>query len=142
MNENLELLNYIYQNARMGIIAIDNLKDHIEDIKLKEYVVEEYKDYQAICDEAINYFIKLGHKESDLSTMLKVNTYIMVNMKAMIDNSPTNIAKMMIEGSNKGIIEITENLNKYEDCDEKVKTLANKLLKIEEKNLECLKKFL
>lgn|SRR5574344_3089848 len=142
MNENLELLNYIYQNARMGIIAIDNLKDHIDDIKLKEYVVEEYKDYQAICDDAINYFIKLGHKESDLSTMLKVNTYIMVNVKAMMDNSPTNIAKMMIEGSNKGIIEITENLNKYDNCDEKVKSLANKLLKIEQKNLESLKKFL
>ena len=142
MNENLELLNYIYQNARMGILAIDNLKDHIDDIKLKEFIVEEYKDYQAICNDAINYFIKLGHKESDLSTMLKVNTYIMVNMKAMMDNSPTNIAKMMIEGSNKGIIEINENLNKYENCDEKIKALGNKLLKIEQKNLESLKKFL
>lgn len=142
MNKNLELLNYIYQNARMGVIAIDNLKDHIEDIKLKEYVMEEYQDYQAICNDAINYFIKLGHKEIDLSTMLKVNTYIMVNIKALMDNSTTNIAKMMIEGSNKGIIEINENLNKYDDCDEKIKSLGTKLLKVEEKNLENLKKFL
>ena len=142
MNENLELLNYIYQNARMGIIAIDNLKDHIADIKLKDYIIEQYKDYESVCNEAINYFIKLGHKETDLNTMIKVNTYIMVNMKAMMDNSPSNIAKMMIEGSNKGIIEITSNLNKYANCDEKVKALANKLLKIEQKNLESLKKFL
>ena len=104
MNEDLELLNYIYHNARMGVIAIDNLKNHIEDIKLKKYIIEENKDYEAICNKAINYFIKLGHKEEDLNTMVKVSTYIMVNMKAMMDNSSSNIAKMMIEGSNKGII--------------------------------------
>lgn len=142
MNENLELLNYVYHNARMGVIAIENLRDHIDDIELKKYIIDENKDYETICDEAINYFIKLGHKESDLNTMVKVSTYIMVNMKALVDNSPSNIAKMMIEGSNKGIIEITKNLNKYENADDNIKELGNKLLKIEQKNLECLKKFL
>src|SRR5574344_892662 len=140
MNENLEFLNYIYQNARMGVIAINNIKEHIEDIKLKEYVIEELKDYEAICSDAINYFIKLGHKEKDLSTMIKVNTYIMINIKATMNNNASNLAKMLIEGSNKGIIEITENLNKYQNCDKLVIDLGNKLLKIEEKNLESLKK--
>ena len=49
---------------------------------------------------------------------------------------------MMIKGSNTGIIEITEKINHYEYCDERVKTLAKKLLKIEERNLEQLKPYL
>lgn len=142
MNDTKELLNYIYQNARLGVISLDDLKNHISDIKLKEYVVDLYHDYASICDEAINYFIKLGHKETDLSTMIKVNTYISINVKSILDNSPKNIAKIIYDNSNTGIIAIKSVLNKFNLCDEDVRSLGNKLLKIEQKNLESLKKFL
>jgi len=52
------------------------------------------------------------------------------------------IAKMMIEGSNKGIIEITEKLNSFKNCDIEIKDLAKKLLATEQHNLEELKKYL
>jgi hypothetical protein len=142
MNVTLELLNYIYQNARKGVIILDDLKVHVDDIKLKECIVEEYKDYDAICDEAINCFIKIGHNETDLSTMVKVNTYLMININTLNDSSSSNIARMLINNSNRGIKEITEKLNFYYNSDINIKKLGNKLLKTEQKNLECLKKFL
>ena len=85
---------------------------------------------------------KYGKEEKELPMMAKVGSYIMSEMKTLTDSSTNMLAKMMIEGSNKGIIEITEQLNNYSGDDEEIRTLANKLLKIEQKNLDNLKKFL
>ena len=71
-----------------------------------------------------------------------MSSYMMSKMKLMKDSSSSAIAKMMIEGSNKGIIEITEKLNNYPKDDQEIVDLANKLLDIEQKNLDDLKEFL
>lgn len=142
MNEDLELLNYIYQNAKMGITGINDIQKYIEDIDLKNYVLEQLSDYQKVCNEAIELLIQRGSKEKDINSFAKISSYIMANMKSMTDNSPSNLAKMLIEGSNKGIIEITKHLNEYQNISEEVKSLATNLLNIEEKNLDRLKKFL
>ena len=141
MNEDLELLNYIYQNAKMGITGINDIQKYIEDIDLKNYVLEQLSDYQKVCNEAIELLIQRGSKEKDINSFAKISSYIMANMKSMTDNSPSNLAKMLIEGSNKGIIEITKHLNEYQNISEEVKSLATNLLNIEEKNLDRLKKF-
>lgn len=142
MNEDLELLNYIYQNAKMGITGINDIQKYIEDIDLKNYALGQLSDYQKVCNEAIELLIQRGSKEKDINSFAKISSYIMANMKSMTDNSPSNLAKMLIEGSNKGIIEITKHLNEYQNISEEVKSLATNLLNIEEKNLDRLKKFL
>lgn len=74
--------------------------------------------------------------------MSKLMTFMDAKIKLTKDNSISNIAKMMIEGNNMGIIAITEKLNNYQGADKKIIKLAKDLLKIEERNLENLKKYL
>ena len=74
--------------------------------------------------------------------MAKISSYMMTQMKTMSDSSTSNLAKMMMEGSNKGIIEITEKLNNFAEQDEEIVALANKLLETEQNNLDNLKQFL
>ena len=152
MNKNIEFLNYIYQNARMGIIGINSIRPQIVDEDLKkeieeqyhdyEAICEQYHDYEAICEEAINLFISYGKEEKDVGLMTKISTYMMASMTKSKDNSTTKIAKMMMQGSNQGIIEITEKLNHYARSDENIVNLAKRLLKVEQKNLDNLKKYL
>ncbi len=142
MNKNIEFLNYIYQNARMGIIGINSIRPQIVDEDLKKEIEEQYHDYEAICEEAINLFISYGKEEKDVGLMTKISTYMMASMTKSKDNSTTKIAKMMMQGSNQGIIEITEKLNHYARSDENIVNLAKRLLKVEQKNLDNLKKYL
>ena len=74
--------------------------------------------------------------------MAKVSTKIMSEMSMLKDDSSKNIAKMMIEGTNKGIIELTEHINAYDNNDAEIIVLANKYKDILENNIEELKRYL
>jgi len=142
MDENIEFLNYIYQNAQMGIIGIDNIKKEIKDKDFLKLIKEQEKDYQAICNEATKYLNKQDEDEKSIGAMAKMMTLVDAKMKTLTDKSSNNIAKMMIDGTNKGIIEIQEKLNRYTDGDKKIIKLANRLLEVEKKNIEDLKIYL
>lgn len=142
MGKDAEFLNYIYQNAKMGVIGIDNIKDKIFDDELKNIIATQKKEYQKIADDASNILNELGLTEKDVSKMAKVSTYVMANLEMLKDDSSSNIAKLMIEGSNKGIIEINKNLNSYNNMNSKIIKLAKKLLATEQHNIDELKIYL
>ena len=52
------------------------------------------------------------------------------------------IAKLMMEGNHKGVLEITTELNQYQGNDEEILDLANRLLATEEHNREEFKQYL
>lgn len=141
-NENIKFLNYIYQNAQMGVVGIDDISSKIDDEKLEKIIKEQRDDYEKVMEDTLIIFKKYGKEKTDISAMAKVSSFMMSKMKLVKDSSTSSIAKMMIEGSNKGIIEITEKLNNYQDKDQEIVDLANELLEIEQKNLEELKQFL
>lgn len=142
MGKDAEFLNYIYQNAKMGVIGIDNIKDKIFDDELKNIIATQKKEYQKIADDASSILSELGLTEKDVSKMAKVSTYVMANLEMLKDDSSSNIAKLMIEGSNKGIIEINKNLNSYNNMNSKIIKLAKKLLATEQHNIDELKIYL
>lgn len=142
MSEDVELLNYIYQNAKMGIVGIDNIKSSIKDKEFLKLIKEQENDYYQICTKAIKYLSLYNCERKNVNMLAKTMTFIDAKKKLMMDNSVSQIAKMMIEGNNMGIIAITEKLNNYRDVSKKVKKLAKELLEIEELNLENLKQYL
>ena len=142
MEHNMEFLNYVYQNTEMAIVGIDDISNKIKDSELKEKVRNQREKYLNISKEAIKIFIKYGQDEKELGNLAKINSYISIMMKMMVNDSTNNIAKILVEGSNKGIIEITEKINYYSNTDQEIIELANKLKQIEEKNLEELKQYL
>lgn len=141
MKEDIELLNYIYQNAKMGLIGIDNIKDTITSKKFLKTIKEQENDYFEICTIATDFLTEMNEEREDISNIAKVMTYIDAKISTMNDNSTSNLAKMMITGNNKGIIEIQEKINNYQGKNRRVLSLAKQLLRIEKRNIESLNKY-
>lgn len=142
MSEEVEFLNYIYKNAEMGIIGIDNIITKVKDEKFEKVLNEQKDEYDRICTEAENILKKYGKQNEEVGTMAKISTTIMSEMTLLKENTTQTIAKMMVEGTNKGIIEITEKINAYNNSDAEIVVLANRLKSTLEKNVEELKKYL
>ncbi|MDF2567995.1 MAG: hypothetical protein K0R90_1451 [Oscillospiraceae bacterium] len=143
MNKNIELLNYIYQNSEMGVQTITQLLGIVHDEEFKKALKSQLEEYNQIFDEADGLIQKQDKESKDIKNVNKIMSYIMINLKTMTDKSPSHIAEMMIQGSTMGTIEITKNIHKYDDKAEKeLLSLAEKLLKTEERNIEQMKKFL
>lgn len=143
MNTNIEMLNYIYQNAQMGqdtITQLIKITEENNDFKeLLEKQKNEYKDIFDQCDKCIN---KMNSEPKGIGKMAEFSTYFMINIKTITDKSPSHISEMLMQGSVMGIIEIRKNLKKYQEADQSILDLGKRLLKIEEHNLDECKKFL
>jgi len=74
--------------------------------------------------------------------MAELMTFMEATMELIKDNSPSNIAKMMIKATNTGIIEIEEKLNNIEGIDKRTVKLGKELLAMEKRNINNLKKYL
>ena len=124
----------------MGVIGIKELLPYVKHEDFKKLLNHELEEYELICDDTIKLFIKYKKEEKDVSKMAKIMTYMSV--KTSKKDNVNKFAKMMIEGSNKGIIEINEKLNYYKGVSPKIIDLANRLLETEQNNINELKKYL
>lgn len=142
MKKEIELLNFIFKNAEMGIIGIDDLLEILEDNKFSEMLKVQREEYSKITSKARGLINEYGMEVEENSNITKVRSNLMVKLSGLKDKSIKKFAKMMIEGTNKGIIEIQEKINAYKDENNDVLDLANELLEVEENNIEELKEYL
>lgn len=142
MNGNAELLNFVYQNAEMGVNTIKQILDLLEEGPLKERLRSQLTAYGDFQQEARKLLNANGYDEKGISAFERIKTYLMINMQTLTDVSQSHIAKMLILGSTMGIIEGTQDLGKYEGQEKEIRKLLEKLVDFEEKNVESLKAFL
>ena len=143
MNKDIEFLDYIYQNSEMGVLGIDHVLNHICDESLEKIIITQKEEYETIMEEAKEIYKKYGKDEKELSKLSKLSSNIMSEMMMINKKGDDSaIAKLMMEGNNKGIIAITEKINHYENSDQEIKKLAEKLLATEQHNLDEMKKYL
>ena len=145
MNENMELLNFVYENAEMGVHTLNNLSDILrkKDNKIKGLIEDELKEYNNFLKESEKLLKKnkLGYKKTNL--MSKMSSKMGIAMETMKDNSDPAIASMVIEGLTMGIVEMETKIESYKKIvDKKILKLPNKFLKFQEEEIEKLKTFM
>jgi len=142
MSQNTEFLNYIYQNSQMGIDTINQLNDIVEDPDFSHQLSNQLGEYQQINSEAISSLHSTGEEEQNIGKVAELSTYMSIGLKTMANRSPEHISEMMIEGSTKGVKEVTTKLKKYTEADDSTISLGQRLLKTEQNNIETLKHYL
>lgn len=142
MNGNTELLNFIYQNAQMGVNTTDQLTGIVEDPAFKRQLEAQHSEYQRFLMEAKEKLHQNGCDEKGINAFDKIKTYLMINLQTLANHSPEHISEMMIIGSNMGVINAVKNIKKYQDAEQDILDLMQRLLEFEENNIQALKEFL
>lgn len=141
-NQNIEFLNSIYQICEMGVIGINDVIDKVSKSTFRDFLENQRKEYDEIVNESENIFASYGAKEKELGKMVKMNSKIMSEVKLMKNKDDREIAKMMAEGTTKGIEKLEIAMNSYNESDQEAYTLAEKLLASLKNNIKGLKEFL
>ena len=142
MNGNVELLNYIHQNSEMGQDTIKQLVGISKDEEYKKMLQSQLEEYKMIYDTTDKKIKELNKQAKDINVFSKASTYFMVNLNTLVNKTPSHISEMLIQGSTMGIIDITKKIKEYPNADKEILDLANKLLKLEQNNVEECKKYL
>ena len=145
MNENTELLEYIFQNAEMGVHTLTKLLNGINETenKIKVLVGNELKEYEKFYKEAEKLIkkTKVEVKENKLSK--KLGASFGIKMDLLKDNSDASIAHMLTEGVTMGIVDISSKIERYKDkVEKKTLKLAKDYLKYQQNEIEVLKEYL
>lgn len=145
MNENMELLNFVYENTEMGVHTLNNLSDILrnKDNKIKGLIEDELKEYNSFLKEAEKLLKKNKVEPKKTNLMAKISSKMGITMETMKDNSDPAIASMVIEGLTMGIVEMETKIENYKKLvDKKILKLSTKFLKFQEEEIEKLKTFM
>lgn len=145
MNENSELLLYIYKNADMGVKSTTKLINLLnsKDNKIKNVVESELKGYENFLKKSKSLLKKNKIEPKSSNMLAELSASITMNIELLKDNSDAKIADILIRGFTMGNIEIDKKIDKYkDDADKSNLKLAKDLKKFGESNIELLKPFL
>ena len=145
MNENNELLMYIYQNCDMGVKSCTNLIKILndKDNKIKKIVEGELKGYENYLKKSKKLLKKYGIEPKDKGIITDVMSKMGMSMEMMKDNSDARVADMLTKGFTMGNVDISKKIDRYEgDAGKDILDLAKELLEFGKKNIEFLKPYL
>ena len=145
MNENNELLMYIYKNADMGVKSTTKLIRllNTSDNKIKKVVEGELKGYENFLKKSKALLKEHKVTPKGSSIMADITSSIALDMEFMKDNSDSKIADILIRGFTMGNIDIDRQIEKYKgDADKSILKLAKELKRFGEINIELLQPYL
>ncbi len=134
-NDDLAILNNIYQNCKMASECIDGITEKCSDENQRMH-------YDNSIDKVSRRIRELGGEPEEPPKMDKMAAEMGINMKTAMDGSCQNIAKIMYNGTNMGIVDMAKTINKEKNADEKTVSQAKDLLSAEECYAGGLKEFL
>lgn len=145
MNENTEILEYIYKDANMGAESITTLIKALQskDNKIKPVLEEELKKYEEYIKKSEKQLKKLKVELKEFSTMAKMSSWMGIKMEMLKDNSDARIADMLIKGLTMGTIDMNKKIDNYEKIvDKDILKLAKEFRSFQEDSIEKLKVYL
>lgn len=145
MDENLELMEYVYKDANMATITLEELLRDLEgkDNKIKPVVEDILKGYERYLEDAKVQLLAHGADLEDEGFMSKMGAEMGVKKEVKADNSDASIADMLIKGISMGSIDMEKKIGTYEEsADKEHLKIAKRFLKFQEENIKALKKFL
>lgn len=145
MNENLELLEYIYQNSSMGVYTLNRLIKELngKDNKIKKHVEEQIKGYEEFLKKTEKLIKKNKYEVKDNNFMAKMGATFSIKMDTMKDNSDASIAHMLVQGITMGLVDIETKISNYkESAKSDILDIAKDFKKFSEEKIEELKRFM
>ena len=145
MDENIELLEYIYKNSEMGVFTIKTLLNNLnkKENKIKKLADDQMKEYNKFQDESRKLIKKHGYELKTSGIMAKMGSSMGIKKEVKKDNSDSAIAHMLTEGITMGVVDMETKLKNYKDTvDKKIYNLGKEFLKFQQGEIEKLKEFM
>ena len=142
MNNNINVLDELNKGCCMGIDALEFIIPKTNEPKFKYLLEKQLIEYKDLSDRISNLYNEYSTSDiHETNLMTKVMTWYGVQKDTMIDSSVSNLADMLIKGTNMGIIEGKKLLNN-KTMDKKVHKICSEYIKMQEAYLDKLKEYL
>ena len=142
LEREIEFLKQLHQAAQMGRDTLEHVNSNIGPGELREAVEKDIFDYSDVCSQITEKLEEREEKPKTVGKIAQKMAAMMIDVKVNEDTPESEIAKMIIDGTTKGVTECTSKLSDFADVDNDIKNIGYKLLWVEQKNIDEMRRFL
>ena len=136
----IQLLNRMYQDATVGMLAIDKIMKKIQNEPLKKLFQKQYDMYDKFADKCDMLAISNDTEVKENSFFKKFKQSAMLYFSLWTDKTPRHIVEMMITGTVMGIIDTIKAEKDLKTKNVELNAMVVEFKEIQEDFYEKLKK--
>ena len=138
----IEILKEINKDAKMGMDSLTMVTKKVVDENFRNLLNTQHNEYQNIFDRTQELLNQNNEEMEDVPTMQKVMGWTGIQLNTLTDKSNSQISELLIQGNDMGIVKGIKLLNNHKFLDNEVKNLLSDFVRLQEKNIDDLKKYL
>lgn len=142
LEREIEFLKQLHQAAQMGRDTLEHVNGNIGPGDLRNAVEKDIFDYSDICAQIKRKLEERDEEAKPIGKLPRMMASMMIDFKINDDTPESEVAKMIIDGTTKGVTECTTKLSDFADVDNDIKNIGYKLLWVEQKNIDEMRRFL
>lgn len=140
--KNAEFLVELHKNVEMAKLALEILIPRTKNRALKADLLNQYHDFEKLSNAISGGLIELGYTPTTPTCRQVFMLKSAIKMSTILNRSPKKLADMVIQGDNKGIMDINRLINQCTFATDKSHNLARLVLETEQSHIDTLKKYL
>lgn len=140
--QEIEILKEINKDAKMGMDSITMINKKVQDKKFRKLLDDQHNEYQNIFDRTQELLVQENEEMKDVPSMQEAMVWTGIQMNTMNDKSNSKLSELLIQGNDMGVIKGTKLLNESSFTTPEIENLLSDFVRLQEKNIDDLKKFL
>ena len=136
----IQLTNRVFQDATVGMLAIDKILKKIENEPLKKLFAKQYDMYEKFASKCDVFAANNDFDIKENSFFKKSKQTIMLYMMLWMDKTPRHIVEMMINGTVMGIVDTIKAEKDLKTKNEELNQMVVEFKQLQEDFYEKLKK--
>lgn len=140
--DTIKLLRECDSGVKMGVSSIDEVLEYARSEDLKKSLEDCKAKHEKLDKEIQELLDRYADEGKNPNPIVKGMSWVKTSMKLAMNDSDHTIADLITDGCNMGVKSLGRYLNQYEAADEKSKDICKRLMNLEEKLAQDLRKFL
>lgn len=140
--DTIKLLRECDAGVKMGIGSIDDVLDHVRSRDFHSHLTRCREEHETLLREIQSALERFHDDGKDPNPIAKGMSWMKTNWKLNMDDSDHVIADLMTDGCDMGVKSLSRYLNQYKAADERAKSIAKRLIKLEAQLGEDIRPYL
>lgn len=136
---NMKLLQYIYQNAKIGSSSLKIINSNYKNKELNNILENQIKNYDLICKKSTKELNEFGQEAQNTIQIPIIITYSGIKIEINDTTTKEQITNSLLKTTVLGIIDIQKILKQHSTANKNILLIAKELLTIEENFSKQLK---
>lgn len=141
-SDTVNLLKECNSGIRMGVSSISRVMPYVKDEKLKTALNASKDEHAVLGDEAHKLLLKYRAETKEPHPIARMMSDMKIRGKLLFSENDKTVASLMTDGCNMGVKTLSKSLNEYKRATNEAKSVANRLIGIEQNLNEQIRQYL